>query len=159
MNTMLRKRMRPFFVILMISALFLASVVPALAEYITVTLSNGAGGAAITSGSPGSCTQGGGNATSSNFTTAPSSIYYLDTWSREWSTHDYNHIINEFESYRYWNTNSGGVTVPWPDCSYIYVTARHAWIPYPGAASTVKYTSGRGTSSSATCWRGNSSCH
>ena len=153
------KNIRYFFVGLLTLLLMFISVIPALAEYITVTLSNGAGGAAQTYGSAGACPQGAGQATGNNFTSAPTSIYSLSSRIREWSTKDYNHILNEIESYRYWNTNSGTATVPWVGCNYVYVTTRHGWIPNPGAASTTRYTSASGNSSSATCWNGNASCH
>jgi hypothetical protein len=121
----------------------------ALAEYhSSVPLSDGSTGFSQTYGSPG------GNATGYNGTS--SSKYYLDSWIREMSTYDYIHVIDQKETWAYWTTNSGSVTVAFPDLYYIYVTTKHAWIPYPGASTTTDYTSGRGTSSSAYCWNGGS---
>lgn len=159
MKLSFNKHIRYVCIIVMTLVLMSMSVIPALAEYITVTLSNGAGGAAQTYGSAGSCPAGSGSATGNSFTSAPISIYYLSSRIREWSSYDYVHVLNDIESYRYWNTNSGNAIVPWVGCNYIYVTTKHGWIPNPGAASTTKYTSASGTSSSATCWNGNASCH
>lgn len=109
-------------------------------------------GVANTFGEPRNCGGGsGGVAYSYSHTTA--NIYYIKVFLREWSTNGGPHVLNKAQSWYYYRNATQTVKTPWNNCNFEYVTSQHTF-HYTNNTGPVVYTSGRGTSSTASCWSG-----
>lgn len=126
----------------------------AYAEIKYISLWSGITGTGHTWGQSGQC--GGIGGTASSLTSATANVYYLQTYSKLYSTAGGVHLLNYSVKPAFNTYATAQAAVPWPDCPYNYQTTRHAWQSASGTSGIKKnsFTSATGLTSSATCWNG-----
>lgn len=141
-----------FGVLALVSAFALFHV--AFAENKNVTLWSGITGTGDTFGTQGQC--GGYGGTARSYTSASANVYYMQTYSKLYSTQDGVHLLNSDIKSAFNTYSTAQALVPWPDCYYNYQTTRHVWQSASGTAGIKKnaFTSATGFSSTAKCWNG-----
>ncbi len=132
----------------------IATIRVASAENKSVTLWSGIAGTGNTFGTPGECGLYGG--TTRSYTSTSANVYYMQTYSKRYSTRDGVHLLNQDIKSAFNTYSTAQALVPWPDCYYNYQTTRHVWQSASGTSGIRKnaYTSATGFSSSAKCWNG-----
>jgi hypothetical protein len=144
------KRFRLIVAAILVMLSLIALAQSALAEYIDgVPIWNGITGMANTFGTRGVGCPSSGVAYS--YTHSTDNIYYQEVYLKEISTFDYTHVINSSLNWRYYQSATPQVSVPWDGCNYIYVVSRHIWRSAPNNGPT-RYTSGDGTKSNFQSW-------
>lgn len=126
----------------------------AFAETRYLSLWSGIIGSGHTTGEPGQC--GGIAGTTRSMSSASSNVYYMETYSKLYSTAGSIHLLNRDIKGAFNTKATAEARVPWPDCYYNYQTTRHSWQSAFGTSGIRKniFSSATGNSSTAQCWNG-----